>query len=152
MVGKKNNPTHTHTTLRVTGAFVIKCLWIKALLAYLQKEATETPEILQESQPQAGRVRQRKALLSKNSLRGVSNTCSRAVEGKHSGPLTWSSHEHHLQLCAQEIILRAELDLTVLTQKGTAPAPDKQSKYSHHVNIRKVQKRTKFNGKPKKKH
>lgn len=64
----------------------------------------------------------------------VSNTCSRTVEHKHGGPLTWNSHEHHPQLCARERILRAQLELAVLTQRGTAPAPATQSNWSCHVN------------------
>lgn len=127
MPGKKNNPTCTHTTPGGAGTFVFKCLSIKALPPYLQKEATETPEILQESQPQAGRVRQRKVPLSKHSLRGSPIPAPGLSKTRHAGPLTWNSHEHHPHLCTPERILRAQLELRVLTRKGTTPAPAKQS-------------------------
>lgn len=101
---------------------------------------TETPEILQESQHQAGRVRQRKVLLSKHSLRGHPIPAPGLWKTSMVVALTWSSHKHDLQLCAWERILRAELELTVPTRKGTAPAPAKQSDL-----VVLVQKGTKVN-------
>lgn len=88
---------------------------------------TETPKILQESQHQAGRVRQRKVLLSKHSLRGRSIPAPGLWKTSMVVALTWSTHQHDQQLCTWERILRAELELTVPTRKGTAPAPAKQS-------------------------
>lgn len=97
----------------MTGTFDIKCLGVKALPPHLQKETTETQEILQESQPQAAGI--------PTPAPGLSKT-SRVVLSPHlEQPQTPSA-----VVCSGRI-LRAELELTVLTQQGTAPAPAKQS-------------------------
>lgn len=82
-------------------------------------------------------VRQRKVPLSKHSLRGSPIPAPGLSKTRHGGPLTWNSHEHHPHLCTRERILRAQLELRVLTQKGTTPAPAKQSNWSCHVNMKR---------------
>lgn len=91
---------------------VLPCYHI--LLMY----ATENPEIPQESQTQAGGVRQKKAPLSTLLLGRSPIPAPGLTKKSHSGPLTWNSHTHHLQVCAQEILIQAKLEAVVLGQRG----------------------------------